>query len=87
MGPGLGIRRPRGDPLALLGSIKDTSAKKPISISTWAKLADINRTTLNDYVRTYHSKGWVATAGEGNTARQYITEKGLEAIRLLEEKE
>jgi predicted transcriptional regulator len=64
------------DPEKLCAAIAETTVNNPISISAWAKAAGINRTTLNEYLPGLRAKGWIATAGEGNTARQYLTEKG-----------
>lgn len=58
-----------------------TTVDNPISISSWAEAARINRTTLNDYLPDLRAKGWIATTGEGNTARQYLTEKGQLAAK------
>lgn len=72
-------RSPAHDPLDLLAAIADSSREKPVSISGWAKAAGIKRQTLTDYLPGMRAKGWIATTGEGNTARQYLTEKGREA--------
>ena len=37
--------------------------------------------TLQGYLPGLRAKGWIATAGEGNTARQYLTKRGQEAAR------
>jgi len=67
------------DPEALCAAIADTTAEKGISISTWAQTAGVSRQTLQGYLPGLRVKGWIATAGEGNAARQYLTEKGREA--------
>jgi predicted transcriptional regulator len=71
-----GGRRKEHDPQKLLAAIADTTAEKPVSISAWAKAAKVVRQTLSDYLPEMRSKGWIATAGEGTYARQYLTEKG-----------
>ncbi len=65
----------------LLAAIADSSAENPVSISAWAKKVDVPRQTLTDYLREFRNKGWVETLGEGNTARQHITEDGREVAR------
>lgn len=64
------------DPRTLLGCIADTTPEKPISISAWADKVGLARQTLSDYLPEIRQKGWVTTVGEGNTARQCITQKG-----------
>lgn len=68
------------DPKKILAAITHTTEAGPISISKWAELANVKRQTLQGYTDELRAKGWIATAGEGNTARQYITKKGLDAI-------
>jgi len=72
-GPGL---KPDHDPRKLLAVIGHTSAENPISISAWPTDGNIHRTTLAGYLTEMRRQGWIATAGEGSTARQYITNKG-----------
>ena len=74
-------RRKAHDPQALCAAISDSTSEKPVSISAWAKAAGTNRTTLNEYLPGLRAKGWIGTAGEGNNARQYVTEKGRLAIK------
>ncbi len=69
------------DPAKLLLPIMDRTVKNPISISAWAAAAKLPRQTLADYLAELRKKGWISTDGEGSSARQYITEKGLEAAR------
>ncbi|MBI2926401.1 MAG: AAA family ATPase [Verrucomicrobia bacterium] len=74
--------RPRThDPQKLVAAIMDATAENPVSISAWAKAAGIKRQTLSGYVPGLRAKGWIQTAGEGNHARQYLTEAGREAAR------
>jgi predicted transcriptional regulator len=81
------MKKPKGgqakkyDPEALCGTIVETTAENPISISAWAAKANITRQTLQGYLPGLRAKGWISTAGQGNTARQYLTEKGQEAAR------
>jgi predicted transcriptional regulator len=76
-----GGRNRKYDPLDLLEVIKKTTAKRPISISAWALAAGIPRPTLVTYLSGMRSKGWIATVGEGNTARQHITKQGREILK------
>ena len=76
-----GGRPNKANPEKLLSAIVDTSAGKPISISAWAQAAGIKRQTLTGYLPGFRAKGWIRTAGEGNSARQYLTEKGREAVQ------
>lgn len=69
-------RKPAHDPRNLLAVIEGTSAENPISILAWANKAKVHRTTLSGYLPEMRRQGWIATSGEGNTARQYITNKG-----------
>ena len=68
------------DPLNLLANIKDTTPEKGISISAWAERAGISRQTLQSYLPQMRSKGWISTSGDGNTARQFITDSGKVAV-------
>jgi len=83
------MKKPRGgrhkarDPRELLEAIYDTTPAAPLSISAWAKAVGIPRQTLTDYLADWHAQGWIATTGEGNSARQYLTEKGR---KFLEER-
>ncbi len=74
-------RKRQHDPGKLLAAIAKTTAKKAISISGWAAAAGVKRQTLTDYLTEMRAKGWIATAGEGNTAKQYITKKGKEFLK------
>lgn len=67
------------DPRSLVAAIKDRTISNPISISAWAEIAKISRPTLHEYLHELRVKGWIATVGEGNTARQYVTDEGIKA--------
>ncbi len=71
-----GGRPPKHDKLKILAAIADTTAQNPISVSAWASKAKINRTTLIGYLETMRASGWIATSGDGSSARQYITTQG-----------
>lgn len=75
-----GGRKKEHDPLKLCAAIEGTSRENPISISAWAKAAGITRQTLDGYLPGMRAQGLIATAGEGNAARQYLTEKGHKAM-------
>jgi AAA domain len=68
------------NPITLLKAIADTNADNPISVAAWAKRAGIPRPTLMDNLSEWQTNGWVATVGEGNNKRQYLTVKGHEII-------
>jgi predicted transcriptional regulator len=69
------------DPEKLVAAIMDATAENPVSISKWAKAAGIKRQTLQTYLPGLRAKDWISTAGEGNNARQFLTEKGRAAAR------
>ena len=74
------------DPEKLCAAIVDSTAENPVSVSRWAHAAGISRQTLQGYLPGLRAKQWLATAGEGNNARQYLTERGQAAAkRSLEE--
>ena len=77
-----GGRPSKHDPLKLLAVIRDRTAQNPISVSDWATQASISRSTLNGYLKQMRSLGWVVTIGEGNLARQCITDRGLSALQI-----
>lgn len=70
-------RKPEHDPVDLLSAIAAHTKDNPISIKAWAELAGVKRQTLSDYLPEMRSQGWIATIGEGSSARQYVTERGL----------
>jgi len=71
-----GGRKPGHDPKRLLACISDTTPKNPVSIAEWSLRANLPRTTLLTYVEDMRVQGLIATIGEGQNARRYITEKG-----------
>ena len=73
-------RKRTQDPIKLLAKIADTSPGKPVSKSEWARRAGIERQNLDTYLPEMRCNGWIKTVGEGNTARQCITEKGQKAL-------
>jgi hypothetical protein len=79
------LKRPGGrsrehHPAELCAAIPNTSPENPISISAWAIAAGVARQTLTDYLPEIRGKGWAATVGKGNKARQYLTAKGREML-------
>lgn len=76
-------RKKEHDPIKLLEFIKLTTYQNPISISQWATAGNVKRQTLSDYLPDLRSRGFIATAGEGLFARQYITENGLKLLQSI----
>ena len=76
-------RRKEHNPAKLLAAIKDTTAGNAVSILAWSKDAKVARQTLTAYLPVMRSKGWIATVGSGNSARQHITKAGLEALEEI----
>lgn len=74
-------RKRQHDPLQLLEYIKDTTFNNPMSVSEWGGVSNVKRPTLVNYLSEMRLKGWIATAGEGSSARQYITEKGRKMLK------
>jgi hypothetical protein len=64
------------DPRKLLLGLLNTTAEDPSSFSAWAEAAGAKRQTLTGYLPDMRAKGWIATTGEGNKVRYYLTEKG-----------
>jgi hypothetical protein len=72
-------RKKAYDTKKLLSAIANTTPEKPISVSAWSKqeaAGNVPRQTLTDYLPEMRRNGWIETTGEGNSARQYITNKG-----------
>lgn len=70
-------RKKEYDPTDLLEAIKERTRDNPISIVEWSSLASMSRTTLARYAADLRSGGFIATIGDGQNSRKYITEKGL----------
>lgn len=64
------------DEIKVLSAIENNSASNPISISKWAETLGVPRKTLSEYAARFRQNGWVSTIGEGNSAKQCITEGG-----------
>lgn len=80
-----GGRAKQHDPEQLCAAIIEHTAENPISISAWAVAAGMTRQTLQGYLPGLRAKRWIATAGEGSNARQFLTESGIAAAnRYLE---
>ena len=81
------MKKPKGgqtkkhDPEKLCAAIAGSTAENPTSISAWATKAGVERQTLQGYMPGLRAKGWISTVGEGNAARQYLTEAGLRAAQ------
>jgi AAA domain len=69
-------RKREHDPVRLLAKIANNDAANPISASEWARLAEIPRKTLTDYLAEMRQRGWIKTIGEGSRAKQAITNEG-----------
>jgi hypothetical protein len=63
--------------VTLMESIAETTPQDGITISEWARRTAVKRQTLSEYLPDMRKRGWIATAGEGSSARQHITRKGL----------
>lgn len=74
-------RKREHDPARLLAPIAHTTSDNPVSVSEWSFKANVPRTTLLQYLPDMRAKDLVATAGEGRTARQYITAKGRALLK------
>jgi predicted transcriptional regulator len=75
----------RHDPKMLCAVILDSSIESPVTITAWAKAVGIPRTTLAGYLPGLRLKGWIATAGEGSNAGQYLTPEGRKAVGKCKE--
>jgi hypothetical protein len=75
-----GGRKAEHDPVKMLAAIEKHTANNPISVSAWADKAKVKRPTLQTYLPTMRANGWITTIGEGNSARQAITLKGLQQL-------
>lgn len=73
-----GGRSPKHDNKALLTAISHTSAEEPVSISNWAELAGVQRTTLGDYAKSFRLYGWIEDAPKRRGV--YITEAGKQEV-------
>jgi hypothetical protein len=69
-------RKREHDPVKLLALIANNDAANPISASEWARLAEMPRKTLTDYLAEMRRKGWIKTIGDGSRAKQAITNEG-----------
>jgi hypothetical protein len=78
--PGAGRKREH-DPRKLLAAIMDRTADNPISISAWAAAAGMVRQSLQRYLPELRTRGLIATTGEDNCARQYLTPEGRQAAQ------
>lgn len=73
-----GGRVQKHDNKELLTAIAHTSAETPISLSKWSELADIPRSTLRGYAKTFSDYAWIDEAPKGKGI--YITEAGKVAL-------
>jgi len=75
------LKQPAGrkreyNPRKLLAAIGDSTREKPVSVSAWASAGKVPRQTLTDYLPEMRRQKWIETTGEGNNARQFITNGG-----------
>lgn len=75
------------DPEMLCAAISETTPENGVTITAWAAILAVSRQTLQGYLPGLRAKGWIATAGEGGSARQYLTEKGKQAAKRWAGKE
>lgn len=68
------------DPLDILRFIKDRTKDNPVSVAEWSRISNLPRTTIQDYLVELREYGFIATVGEGQTARKYITDLGLKQV-------
>ena len=61
----------------LLAEMRETTATAPISVSHLADRIEGGRSTVSERLTSLRKRGLVKTVGEGNTARQFISEAGL----------
>jgi hypothetical protein len=81
--PAAGRKRAH-DPRVLLAAIRSRIPENAISISAWAKVIGVSRQTLQTYLPEMRAKRWIMLTGEGNNARQFITQTGLEVLAKWE---
>lgn len=88
------FKRPKGgrpsnmEPTAVLWAFEGTSPDSGLTVTALATKIGVSRQSLSQrYLPALRSKDWIATAGEGSSARQYITEKGSGVLRELAEKQ
>ena len=73
-------RSPKHDNRELLTAILHTSLEAPISLTKWADLAGVSRTTLGDYAKNFRLYGWIDDATKPKGV--YITPAGKEQIEV-----
>lgn len=72
------------DPTNVLPYLTDTDSEHGITISKLSEDSGISRQTLSQrYLPELRLKKFIATAGEGSSATQYITQKGKERLEKL----
>lgn len=64
----------------ILSPMFDHPQSNPCSFRQWADALKISHSTLQPYVSILRSKGFIATSGEGNSARQFITDAGIQFL-------
>lgn len=74
-------RKRAHDPLDLLKHIENSTKENPVTVLAWADAAGLKRDTLRGYLPEMRKHRWIASVGEGTSARQFITEHGLNALQ------
>lgn len=69
-------RKNEFDETVILAAISENILSNPISITEWAEKVNVPRRTLSNYAAKLRASGRIATLGEGNFSKQYITTKG-----------
>lgn len=60
----------------LLKIIIDRDETNPVTITEWAELANVKRTTLSDYLTELRNRNFIKSVGEGKKAKIIITNDG-----------
>lgn len=71
-------RPAKHDSKELLTAIVHTTAEEPTSLTKWAELAGISRTTLGDYAKSFRLYGWIEDGEKPKGI--YITEVGKATV-------
>lgn len=69
-------RKKQMSEVEVLSAIAQTTEQEPITVSYWADLLGLSRTTLIGYLNSFRSRQLIQTVGEGSKARQFITQNG-----------
>jgi predicted transcriptional regulator len=78
-------RKKEVEPTNILPLMVQFDELNPVSVSELARLSKIKRPTLINYLSELRAKGFVKTVGEGNKAKQIITNDGKEFVKKREQ--